>query len=124
MFLKRKVPLFSLMIPKVEKSFFLVTTNEYTHCNVGTIPLPDVPVAPGVAAGVAGVTPLPFAAFPPCGCPFTTPFAFWPSMAAPFSDDGGVKSEETPGNDREAGEVKALACCGLAGWVVSESIVT
>lgn len=29
-----------------------------THCKVGTIPLTPV-VAPGVAAGVVGVTPLP-----------------------------------------------------------------
>lgn len=33
-------------------------------------------------------------------------------------------SGPTPGNDREAGDVKALACCALDGWVVSESIVT
>jgi hypothetical protein len=38
---------------------------EYTHCKVGTIPLPGA-LAPGVAAGVAGVTPLPLTAFPPC----------------------------------------------------------
>jgi len=31
----------------------------YTYCKVGTIPLTPC-VAPGVAAGVAGVTPLPF----------------------------------------------------------------
>lgn len=41
---------------------------EYTHCKVGTMPLPGV-LAPGVATGVAGVvgvTPLPAEAFPPC----------------------------------------------------------
>jgi hypothetical protein len=40
-----------------------------THCKVGTMPLGLFWVAaPGVAAGVAGVTPLPSAAFPPAGC--------------------------------------------------------
>lgn len=34
---------------------------EYTHCKVGTIPLPGA-LAPGVAAGVAGITPLPLTA--------------------------------------------------------------
>lgn len=44
-------------------SLMLQTSNEgYTHCKVGTIPLTPCP-APGVAAGVVGVTPLPLEAF-------------------------------------------------------------
>jgi hypothetical protein len=39
-----------------------------THCKVGTMPLGLFWVAaPGVATGVAGVTPLPSVAFPPAG---------------------------------------------------------
>lgn len=83
------------------------------------MPLPGL--APGVAAGVAGVTPLPVAAaFPPCCWPFTIPFAPWPS----FSEEGGVRSPAPPGKDSEFGDVKALACCAVDGWVVSDSIVT
>ena len=37
----------------------VVRRKGYTYCKVGTIPLTPC-VAPGVAAGVAGVTPLPF----------------------------------------------------------------
>jgi len=52
-------------------SFFFVLTREQernskkgqTYCNVGTIPLTPAP-APGVAAGVAGVTTLPVGAEP------------------------------------------------------------
>jgi hypothetical protein len=100
---------------------------EYTHCSVGTMPLPGL-LAPGVAAGVAGVTPLPLVAFPPCCWPFTAPFAACPpaAMIPSFSEDGGVRSPvpAPPGKDREAGEVKALAWCALDGWVVSVSMVT
>jgi hypothetical protein len=38
---------------------FKMSLEGYTYCKVGTIPLTPC-VAPGVAAGVAGVTPLPF----------------------------------------------------------------
>lgn len=110
--------LFSLLVNQKRKQ------QEYTHCNVGTMPLPGL-FAPGVAAGVAGVTPLPAAAFPPCCWPFTIPLAPWPlTMFPSFSEEGGVRSPAPPGNDREAGDVKALACCAVDGWVVSDSIVT
>ena len=89
-----------------------------THCKVGTIPLLPV-VAPGVAAGVAGVTPLPLMAFPPACWPFTKPFTLWIS----FSEEGGVKSPAPPGKESEEGEVKARACCAFDGCVVSESMV-
>ena len=90
-----------------------------THCNVGTMPLTPEP-APGVAAGVAGVTPLPEAVtFPPC-CRLLD----WvPLIAfASFSEEGGVKSPAPPGNDKEAGDVNAFACCAVEGWVVSDSM--
>lgn len=95
-------------------------TQEYTHCKVGTMPLLPV-VAPGVAAGVAGVTPLPLMAFPPAWSAITMPLAPWTS----FTEEGGVKSAvpATPGKERDEGEVKARACCALDGWVVRESIM-
>lgn len=94
-----------------------LNTWENTHCKVGTMPLGLFWVAaPGVAAGVAGVTPLPSVAFPPVGC--------WPLTAwASFSDEGGVRSPAPPGKEREDGEVKARACCALEGWVVRESMM-
>lgn len=73
-----------------------------------------------------GVTPLPVdAAFPPdCWplnpfvgpeCPFACEF--------PSFSEGGVKSPAPPGNDNEAGEVKAVACSAVDGWVVRVSIL-
>lgn len=91
---------------------------ENTHCKVGTMPLLPV-VAPGVAAGVAGVTPLPLVAFPPACWSFTMPFAPWTS----FTEEGGVRSPAPPGKESEEGEVKARAWCALDGWVVRESIL-
>lgn len=79
-----------------------------THCKVGTMPLLPV-VAPGVAAGVAGVpgiTPLPCMGYPP---------AMSPAPCAPctsFTEDGGVRSAvpAPPGKDSDDGDVKARAC--------------
>ena len=45
-------------------------------------------------------------------------------MVPSFSEEGGVKSPAPPGKEREAGEVKALACWAVEGWVVRESIWT
>lgn len=70
-----------------------------TYCKVGVIPLGPW-FATGVAAGVAGVTPFPFAA---CW-PLTA--GRWP--ASPLLD-GGVNSLVAPGNDSEPGAVKAFA---------------
>lgn len=89
-----------------------------THCKVGTMPLLPV-VAPGVATGVAGVTPLPWLAFAPVCWSFTMPFAPWTSL----TDEGGVRSPAPPGKESEEGEVNARACCALDGWVVRESIL-
>ena len=87
------------------------------------MPLTPCP-APGVAAGVAGITPLPDAAAlaPDCS-PLTKPFA--PLFCCdPSFSDGGVRSPAPPGNDRDAGEVKALACCAVDGCELSESMLT
>ena len=70
-----------------------------------------------------GVTPLPFvlASAPFCCRPFT-PFA-WPLPFAwllPSFSEGGVIP---PGKDKEAGEVKAVACCAVEGWVVRVSML-
>lgn len=46
------------------------------------------------------------------------------AMVPSFSEEGGVKSPAPPGKDRDAGEVKALACWAVEGWVVRESIWT
>lgn len=35
-----------------------------------------------------------------------------------------MRSPAPPGKDSEAGDVKALACCAVEGWVVRESIST
>lgn len=80
------------------------------------MPLTPCP-APGVAAGVAGVTPLPDAALTPLWLP-----PFWCCWLS-FSDEGGVRSPAPPGKDRDAGEVNALACCAVDGWVVRLSIL-
>lgn len=78
-----------------------------THCSVGTIPLTDgVPL--GVAAGVAGVATGP----DDCSSPCWPLFAFWLSI----SEDGGVRSPAPPGNDKDAGLVKAFACRAFCGW--------
>lgn len=71
------------------------------------MPLPTL-FAPGVAAGVAGVTPLPLA-FAPCCWPFN------PAKLPSFSDEGGVRSPAPPGKDSDAGEVKAFACRAFEG---------
>lgn len=78
---------------------------------MGVIPLGPW-VAPGVAAGVAGVTPFPLAA----GWPFM-PGRWLASAALP----GGVNSLEPPGKDSEPGAVNALACAALDGcvWMLS-----
>lgn len=73
-----------------------------------------------------GVTPLPAdAAFPP-GCgplnPFVCPECPFACEVPSFSE-GGVKSPAPPGNDNEAGEVKAVACCAVDGCVVRVSIL-
>jgi len=62
-------------------------------------------LAAGVAAGVAGVTPFPFAACWPltARCPAS------PLLA------GGVSSLVAPGNDSEPGAVNAFACAALDG---------
>ena len=90
---------------------------ECTHWSVGTIPLTPW-TAPGVAAGVAGLTSLAAALMlPPDCCPFV--FAFAPEAplrcCPSFSDEGGVKSPAPPGNDSDEGAVKARACSALAG---------
>lgn len=94
-----------------------------TYCKVGTIPLAPC-VAPGVAAGVVGVTPLLVDEALPacCCCPFVRPVCPFACDRLSFSE-GGVRSPAPPGNDKEAGEVKALACCAVDGWVVSVSIL-
>lgn len=69
---------------------------------------PPWPAAAGVAAGVAGATWL---------------LAFACRCCASFSDDGGVRSPAPPGNERDAGEVKAFACCAFEGWVVRLSMI-
>lgn len=117
MFLGKKRDMFSILVNQKRQQ-------EYTHCSVGTMPLPGA-LAAGVAAGVAGVTPLPLTAFAPGCWPFTFPFAPWAPIAMfPSLSEGGVKSPAPPGKEREAGDVKARACCALEGWVVRESIVT
>lgn len=59
--------------------------------------------AAGVAAGVAGVTPLPLAACAPIA-PLTA------ALLSLFAVDvGGVSSPAAPGKDREPGAVKAFA---------------
>ena len=76
--------------------------------------------APGVAAGVAGVTlaVLSWAWWltKPFFCP---PTCLWTSA----SEEGGVRSAAPPGYDREAGDVKAFACCAVEGCVVRVSII-
>ena len=94
----------------------------YTHCKVGTIPLTPCP-SPGVAAGVVGVTPLPLdeASTPFCSC---CPFWYAPfAWGLPSFSEGGVNSPAPPGKDKEAGEVKAVACCAVDGCVVRVSIL-
>lgn len=82
--------------------------------------MPLLPVvAPGVAAGVAGVTPLPLAAFPPACASLPRTFTPWTS----FTEEGGVRPPAPPGKESEDGEVNARACCALDGWVVRESIL-
>lgn len=85
----------------------------HTHCKVGTIPLTPGP-APGVAAGVVGVTPLPLeASAPRTCCPVyaLAPFAW----LCPSFSEGGVRSPAPPGKDRLAGEVKAEAWIAVDG---------
>ena len=41
----------------------------------------------------------------------------------PSFSDGGVNSPAPPGKDKEAGEVKAVACCAVDGCVVRVSIL-
>lgn len=84
------------------------------------MPLTPCP-APGVAAGVAGVTPLPACckALPPCNGPFTNPDLPFACCDCPsFSDDGGVRWPAPPGKDSEVGAVKSRACCAVDGWVM------
>lgn len=68
--------------------------------------------AEGVAAGLSGTIPLP-------GVPFATDGPVGP---ASLTEAGGVISAP-PGNDSDAGDVKAFACCAVAGCVVSESML-
>ena len=114
------------------------------------MPLTPAP-APGVAAGVAGVVSFPLAGaavldpvtlldeefmvpeivadpFPvtaPVPVPGPCCVPAWPLCIplASLSEDGGVISPAPPGNDSEAGEVKALACCAVEGCVVSDSMM-
>lgn len=87
-----------------------------THCNVGTIPLTPAP-APGVAAGVAGVTTLPAVA------EASWPYPDGPALLTPFlSSVGGVRSPAPPGKDKEDGAVNALACRAFWGWVLNDSM--
>ena len=73
-----------------------------------------------------GVTPLPLdeASAPFCCCR-----PFWYAPLAPFAwelpsfSEGGVSSPAPPGKDKEAGEVKAVACCAVDGCVVRVSIL-
>ena len=41
----------------------------------------------------------------------------------PSFSEGGVNSPAPPGKDKEAGEVKAVACCAVDGCVVRVSIL-
>lgn len=52
--------MFSILVDQKEESK-KKEQQEYTHCKVGTIPLPGA-LALGVAAGVVGITPLPLTA--------------------------------------------------------------
>ncbi len=82
-----------------------------THCSTGTMPLiPCCWPAPGVAAGVAGMA---------VACPFACPLAM-----ASFESEGGVKSPAPPGNERDCGDVKALACSAVDGRAMRVSIRT
>ena len=85
----------------------------HTHCKVGTIPLTPCP-APGVAAGVVGVTPLPFEASPPFSCCPVYALAPFACIFPSFSE-GGVRSPAPPGKDKLAGEVKAEAWIAVEG---------
>lgn len=96
-------------------------TQDHTHCKVGTIPLTPCP-APGVAAGVVGVTPLPLMASPPLDCcPVyaLAPFAW----TCPSFSEGGVRSPAPPGKDKLAGEVKAEAWIAVEGCVLREASI-
>lgn len=83
----------------------ILSMQVYTYCKVGVRPLPAW-VAAGVAAGVAGVTPVPFAAWPPCA-----------PLVIRVLSKGGVSSAAADGKEREPGAVNALACAALTGWV-------
>lgn len=83
-----------------------MSTQEDTYCKVGVMPLGPW-LAAGVAAGVAGVTPFPFAACWPVG-------GRW--LLSPLLK-GGVSSCDAPGNDKDPGAVNALACAALDGCV-------
>lgn len=87
-----------------------------TYCKVGTIPLTPVP-APGVAAGVAGVTTLAEPVFSgPCKF-------FCPPLTLFCCSNGGVRSPVPPGKDRDAGLVKAFAWSALLGCEFKVSIM-
>lgn len=90
------------------QSKFTVAT---IFCRVGTIPLTPVFACPGVAAGVAGVTPLPCATT--CCCPFVPFLLVWPA-----SDDGGVRWPLAPGKESDEGAVNCLASAAVLGWVM------
>lgn len=51
--------MFSILVDQKKES--KREQQKYTHCKVGTIPLPGA-LALGVAAGVVGITPLPLTA--------------------------------------------------------------
>ena len=82
-------------------------TQEDTYCRVGVMPLGPW-LAAGVAAGVAGVTPFPFAACWPVGV------TFW--LLSPLTPWDGI-SVVAPGKDSEPGAVNAFACAACDGCV-------
>lgn len=70
--------------------------------------MPDTPcpAVSGKLNGVIGAPPLAPGSTPlPCCCP------------------GIVIAAAPPGNDSDAGEVNAVACCALDGWVVRVSML-
>ena len=108
--LQSKLTVATMFLECTSKRHVTAKTSEHdTYCNVGVKPLAPV-FAAGVAAGVAGVTPVPLVDW--C-IPFMTSVC---SLGRP-SMTGGVNSCWLLGNEREPGAVKAFAWRAVEGCV-------